>query len=95
MHEVAWVRVDITDTGKRMSVKMGKRVFEPFFTTKPIGLGTGLGLSLLFAIIKKHQVRIEVDSTPGERTTLHLWVPVGRALGAATDDANNTIGKFS
>lgn len=80
-----WVRIDISDTGKGMPEEVKKRMFEPFFTTKPVGQGTGLGLSLSFGIIKKHQGRVAVDSAPGEGTTLHLWVPVRRADDAATD----------
>jgi PAS domain S-box-containing protein len=87
-HEGDWVRIDIRDTGKGMREEVQKRMFEPFFTTKPVGQGTGLGMSLSFGIIKKHHGRIEVASTPGEGTTLRLWIPVKRLTDTLTEPAS-------
>ncbi|HET6719692.1 MAG TPA: ATP-binding protein, partial [Rhodocyclaceae bacterium] len=72
------VWVEVADDGKGMSEAVRRRIFEPFFTTKPVGQGTGLGLSLAFSIVQKHQGRIEVDSTPGQGTRFRVWVPVRR-----------------
>ena len=72
--EQVWI--EISDTGAGMTPEIMQRIFDPFFTTKPIGKGTGLGLSLSYGIIKKHNGRIDVQSTPGEGTTFRITLPV-------------------
>jgi len=82
-HEgVDGVWVEVQDNGMGMTPEVQRRVFEPFFTTKPVGQGTGLGLSLSFSIIKKHEGHIELDSTPGVGTRFRVWVPVAGPQGA-------------
>lgn len=76
------VFIRIADTGKGILPENRKRIFDPFFTTKPVGRGTGLGLSLSFAIMKKHNGRIEVQSDVGKGSTFTLWLPVRRAVAA-------------
>jgi len=73
------VWVEITDTGKGIAPENLKKIFDPFFTTKPIGKGTGLGLSLSYGILKKHNGRMEVESTIGKGTTFRVWLPVSHA----------------
>ncbi len=70
-HEV-WL--EIGDSGKGIPADKLSHIFEPFYTTKPVGIGTGLGLSLSYSIIKKHHGRIEVESEVGKgsRFTIHL-----------------------
>ncbi|MCW8888040.1 MAG: PAS domain S-box protein, partial [Gammaproteobacteria bacterium] len=70
------VWVEIEDTGKGMDEETKRRIFEPFFTTKPVGSGTGLGLSLSYGIIQKHNGTIKVDSEVGRGTKFHLWLPI-------------------
>ncbi|MCP4397322.1 MAG: PAS domain-containing protein [bacterium] len=73
------VRIEIEDNGPGMDEAVRKRVFEPFFTTKPVGLGTGLGLSVsYFIIIENHGGEMGVKSTPGEGTTFIISLSVGR-----------------
>lgn len=70
------VIIEVEDTGQGISEENLNRIFEPFFTTKPIGRGTGLGLSLSFNIIEKHNGRIDVDSKPGNGTCFRITLPV-------------------
>jgi signal transduction histidine kinase len=73
------VWIEISDTGAGIPKEIQSRIFDPFFTTKPIGSGTGLGLSLSYGIIQKHNGQIEVHSEPGQGTTFRITLPVRRA----------------
>ncbi len=70
------VVIEISDTGKGISPEHLSRIFEPFFTTKPVGMGTGLGLSVAYAIVKKHNGEITVDSKVGAGTRFQVCIPV-------------------
>jgi two-component system NtrC family sensor kinase len=71
-----YVRVDVTDTGCGIPQECIDRIFEPFFTTKPMGLGTGLGLSVSYGIIQDVGGRIEVDSEEGKGTTFSVFLQI-------------------
>lgn len=70
------VRIDVRDTGKGISPEHLDRLFDPFFSTKKEGEGTGLGLSVSYNIINKHNGRIEVESTQGEGTCFSIFLPM-------------------
>ena len=60
-----------------MDKKTQKKIFEPFFTTKPVGIGTGLGLSVsYFIIIENHIGKMRVNSLPGKRATFYIELPI-------------------
>ncbi|MBC8055771.1 MAG: ATPase [Rhizobiales bacterium] len=72
----ARVWVEVSDDGGGIAKENLGRVFDPFFTTKPVGVGTGLGLSLSYGIVKKHFGQIEVSSEVGQGTTFRITLPV-------------------
>jgi two-component system NtrC family sensor kinase len=78
---VVWI--EIADTGAGIPKEIQTRIFDPFFTTKPIGSGTGLGLSLSYGIIQKHNGQIEVQSAPGCGAIFRITLPIRRVELAA------------
>jgi CheY-like chemotaxis protein len=76
-----YVQLSIADTGCGMDPEMTKRIFEPFFTTKKPGKGTGLGLAVVYGIIKNHDGYIYCESEPNKGTIFSVILPasaVGR-----------------
>jgi two-component system NtrC family sensor kinase len=74
------VTIEIADNGTGISPEDLKKVFTPFFTTKPIGKGTGLGLPIVYGIVKMHRGQIEVRSEVNQGTTFIIQLPI-RLLG--------------
>lgn len=70
------VFISIADNGTGMSEETKRKVFDPFFTTKDVGQGTGLGMSIAFTTIQKHNGHIEVETELGKGTTFRLRIPV-------------------
>lgn len=71
-----YVEISVTDTGVGMPREMLGRVFEPFFTTKPPGVGTGLGLSMVYGLVKQHDGFIDIESAVGVGTSVRILFPL-------------------
>ena len=74
------VALEVVDTGVGMNEETRRRCLEPFFTTKG-ERGTGLGLAMVYGIVQRHGAEIEIDSAPGQGTTIRLLFPLHQAQG--------------
>ena len=70
-----YVALQVVDSGSGMSAEVARRVFEPFFTTKPLGMGTGLGLSMVYGFAKQSGGEVRIASEPGLGTSVCIYLP--------------------
>jgi signal transduction histidine kinase len=85
-----WAVLEVSDTGVGIAEANLKRVFEPFFTTKPVGVGTGLGLSVCALVAERAGGTIEVTSSPGKGSTFTVRIPRAGVPEPALEDEELT-----
>ena len=86
-----YILTSITDTGVGMDEKTKERIFDPFFTTKELGRGTGLGLAMVYGIIKSHNGFIDVVSEPGKGTSFVFCLPASEKTVVKEKPATSEI----
>jgi len=70
-----YIMLEIKDNGSGISEEVLEHVFEPFYTTKPVGSGTGLGLSMLYAFVQRYDGTVNIESSVGMGTSVKIYLP--------------------
>lgn len=75
-----YVVVSVQDDGCGIPLDLQERIFEPFFTTKENGKGTGMGLAMVYGIVKNHGGGVRLESSPARGTTFHIYLPQAKPV---------------
>ncbi len=84
-----YVKLSVHDTGTGIPKKIRDKIFDPFFTTKESGQGTGMGLAVVYGIVRSHGAAITVDSKPGKGSTFNVFFPASEAAEAESDEGGS------
>ena len=79
-----YVMLAVEDTGHGMDETTRRRIFEPFFSTKPLSEGAGMGLAVVYGIVRQHGGAIEVESAPGRGSVFRVFLPRVQEAAQAT-----------
>jgi two-component system NtrC family sensor kinase len=82
----AYAVLVISDTGTGMDAHTREHAFEPFFTTKAPGAGTGLGMAMIYGLVRQHEGFIDLESTPGVGTKVCIFIPASAESPIRADD---------
>ena len=77
-----YLKLSVQDTGCGIPIEVQERIFEPFFSTKSPGEGSGMGLSIVHAIVNSHQGAIQLESVPNQGSTFHIYLPRAESSAA-------------
>jgi PAS domain S-box-containing protein len=80
----SYVTISVADTGSGLTVEAEQHLFEPFFTTKGQGKGTGLGLAMVYGLVRAHGGGIQAHNRPGEGVEFEIYLPVALARTEAS-----------
>ncbi|MBF0224220.1 MAG: response regulator [Desulfobacterales bacterium] len=91
LNPMDYIKVSVSDNGCGIDPKIIDRIFEPYFTTKEVGEGSGMGLSVVYGIIKSYGGAVNVESQIGKGSTFNLYFPIYQETHKTDEIESTTI----